>query len=73
MESQTFVIRQLLKFGLFQYKMPLVKLASKFIQLTDGLGYVVCLVGSPHNFLGLSFGLSYVYIFKAFIHEHKSV
>lgn len=46
MESQTFVIRQLLKFGLFQYKMPLVKLDSKFFQLTDGLGYVVCLVGS---------------------------
>lgn len=46
MESQTFVIRQLLKFGLFQYKMPLVKLASKICQLTDGLGYVVCLVGS---------------------------
>lgn len=46
MESQTFVIRQLLKFGLFQYKIPLVKLDSKFFQLTDGLGYVVCLVGS---------------------------
>lgn len=46
MESQTFVIRQLLKFGLFQYKIMLVKLASKIFQLTDGLGYVVSLVGS---------------------------